>query len=817
MSPVGPQRWKVIKDILADARDRPRTGRRSWLETVCGGDDELLREVEGFLAHEEELQGFIEEPILPMNIAGSEEEPSCQEKSHPQTGRKVGPYRLVRLLAKGGMGAVYLAQREEHFEQSVALKLLRRGLSGPAALELFHSERQILARLEHPNIARILDGGTTDDGAPYFAMELIEGAPIDRYCEQHELTTRQRLELFLPVLSALELAHQNLVIHSDLKPGNILVDASGNPKLLDFGIARLLQPWREGDGRSEVPGHQAMTPRYASPEQLGGQAISTASDIYSSGVVLYQVLTGYLPASPEGRTTRPEPRNPVASRSERNTVRNEPVEELSHGKEGREARAEADSPQKQLNGDIEAILSKALQPEARQRYPSAERLAADIRRHLDDLPVLAREGTAAYRASKFVRRHRWGLASLAAIVALVIAFTAALAHQLYETEQSRDQAQEISTFLIELFQSAAPDRAAGKEPTMRELLDLGRTQLETAFEDEPEVRAILLLKLGEIYSKLGDYREARELLAASIGLLRSLPRENHPDLATALADLAAVHFQIGDLEKAEALFRESLSLRRKLDRPRDLIKPMNNLATILMAREEFSEAEVIYRESLGLRRALLAESPADTHARKNLATNLRSLAEALSSSGDLEGAEPLLRESLELRRSIYGPESPMVATVLLSLGRLEQARGRLDEAEVLLRSALGTRARELGDDHLHTALARRDLAALELERGKGAAARQLLVRALRTLLEQRPADDPQTAEIESLLGAALAMEGRIAEAEGYLQRAYETLERERGAKAAKTRDARQRLTDFRARDPTVGAPESPRVGAPISP
>jgi serine/threonine protein kinase/Tfp pilus assembly protein PilF len=806
-----PERWQIIKDLLADARERPVAARRRWLEEVCNGDPELLGEVESFLAQEDRLEGFIEDPILPL----SAEDPSAEGEddeggSDAKPGRRIGPYRLVRLLAEGGMGAVYLAEREEDFEQRVALKLVRPGLTRRELIRRFHDERQILARLEHPNIARLLDGGTTEDGAPYFAMELIQGVPIDRYCDQRELPLRQRVELFLAVCSALAVAHQSLVVHRDLKPSNILVDATGTPKLLDFGIALLLDAGDgEADGATSEPaGPRVMTPDYASPEQLRGEAITTASDVYSLALVLSKVLTGHLPtrSDPDGtveelRAMHDDKTSPSSARAPTTqrfpaAVRTREKEVSEPAGRGRGRRREAEAPSRRLGGDLDAILSKALRPDPRERYPSVEQLGADLRRYLDGLPVLAREGTFLYLAGKFVQRHRFGVANAALVLLLAVGFTVALVRQLHETERSRDQAQSVSSFVIDLFQTAAPDRPAGEDPTVRDLVDLGRARLEGAFEDDPEVRATLSLKLGEVYSKLGDYDQARELLVESVELLRRQHAGAHPDLATALADLAAVHFHAGDLESAEALFRESLGMRRELGRSEDLIKPMNNLATILMERGEAGEAEAIYRETLALRRAAVAAAPDDVGARRNLAINLRSLATALQEQGDLDAAEPLLRESLALRQEIYGPDSPLVATVVLSLGRLEHARGHLAEAEELIARGLTTRVETLGDDHVHTALARRDLAALRLERGDAKGARELLERALETLSRVRGDDDPDTAEVESLLGAALAAEGRNEEAEGYLRRGHEVLEHRRGPEAAQTRAARRRLADF---------------------
>lgn len=785
------QRWRQVKDILAGASEQPGGSRRRWVEQACGGDADLLREVESFLEHEGQLSGFIEQPIFDLTGTGTgtDSNPSDSEDgdgARELLGERVGPYRLLEVLGEGGMGVVYLAEREEEFEQLVALKLVRSGLGSAEARRRFHAERQILARLAHPNIARLLDGGTTDDGRPYFAMERVEGEPVDRYCDRLRLPIRRRLELFLDICSGLSLAHQNLVIHRDLKPSNILVDETGTPKLLDFGIAKILHPEpRDGVERSERDAQDAqdaqnvqkahtaptlgrvMTPRYASPEQLRGETVGTASDVYSLGVVLYQVLTGHLP---EGLASQdplalmlavcnkdPLPPSVVVRRArERHDAEaelDEPTPESISRARGSDVRALRRS----LNGDLDAILSKALRKEPAERYPSVEQLAADLRRHLDGLPVLAHRGHLAYRAGKFVRRHHFGLAALATILILAASFSVALVRQLHETERSRDRAESISDFLIDLFQAAAPDRLTGDDPTVRDLLDRGREQLESGLEQEPEVRSTLLLRLGEVYAGLGDLEEAKALLTASIDLFRARHDEEAASfLATALSDLGAVYYKAGDLEAAARYFHESLEVRRRLGVPEDLLKPMNNLAAVHMARGDYGEAEAIYRESLTHRRRIAREQPDDGRSQSNLATSLRSLGMALLLGGRLEEAEPLLLESLELRRELFGDRSAKVATLLLSLGRLEHRRDRLAAAEAYLQDATDIYREELGDEHVHTAIAKRDLAELKLERRQPGEEveriRQLLTEALAALQEVRPADDDDVVEVGELLG-----------------------------------------------------------------
>ena len=748
---MDPERWQQIKSILEAAQEQPADDRQRWLVEACGGDEELLREAASFLEYEAQLVGFIEEPVLSFLSH------AAKELDGSECGRRVGPYRLVRLLGQGGMGAVYLAEREEEFEQRVALKLVRRTLESPEMIRRFHAERQILARLEHPNIARLLDGGTTEDGVPYFAMELVEGVPIDVYCDEHRLTTRQRLELFLTVCSALEMAHQNLVIHRDLKPGNILVDGSSTPKLLDFGIATLLRSEME-TGTSTAPVRQgALTPRYASPEQLAGGPVGTASDVYSLGVVLYLVLTGRLPCGLEGLQgialyrkvceQDPEPASEIVLRDEEllgrhgDTLRLRP-EEVSSVRDG--------SPRalhRNLVGDIDCILAKALRKDVPQRYASVEQMAADLRRHLDGLPVLAHPATSFYRMGKFVRRHRLALTAVAAMLLLALAFTVALTRQLYETERERDRNQELSAFLVDLFYAADPDRPAGSELTVRDLLERGRNKLDVGLEEDPAARARLLRSIGEVYFRLGDYPEARDLFTTAIELRRELGQD-HPDLAAALNNLAVVHQAMGELELAESFYRECIAMRRRLGLDDDLIKPRNGLASILQVQGKLQEAEEIYRENLARRRGTLGGR------HPNVAKSQRSLATVLYAAGDLDAAEELLLQALDIYQEVYGRESTKVAMVLVSLGRVEHVRGNLEEAEAFFTESLEIRRHKLGDDHLHTALAKKDLAALLLDRGKTTLARELLAQSLVTFHLVYPDGDPKIAEAEALLRTA---------------------------------------------------------------
>lgn len=725
------QRWQEVKKILEEALEQPPGQCRTWALQACGEDAALWQEVESLLRHEEELEDFIEEPVLAVVSR------SFEDLEGLEVGKRVGPYRLLRLLGKGGMGAVYLAIRDADFEQQVALKLIHPGTASEEAIRRFESERQILARLQHPNIARLLDGGKTAQGLPYFAMEVVEGLAIDQYCDENELDVPARLRLFLGICSALQLAHQSLVIHRDLKPGNILVGSDGVAKLLDFGIAKLLQTGPAAEFSTQTA-QRAFTLHYASPEQMLGEPVGTRSDVYSLGVVLYQVLTGELP----GRLADLPYFELLKSICEVEAPLASEVAPLSR--------------RKQLMGDVEAILAKALRKEPSARYASVENLADDLRNHLENRAVLARQGSLVYLLGKYVRRHRFALMAAATLVGLALAFTLVLVQQLRENEKAskdaetaRQRAEGVSDFLIQMFQAADPERSpSAAEPSLRELLAEGRKKLETGLDGQPQIQANLSLKLGEVYFNLGDYGAAEELFQQAFEGWQRL--EDRAEFATALASVAGVHIKRGQNERGERLLRQCIAIRRELGLEHDLLKPLGSLATILLERGEAKEAEEIYRETLAKRR--------ERHGPRNdnVAISLRGLASALMDQGRLQEAEPLLLEALSIWEENNGPNHTKVALGLAKLGELYHGMQRSAEAKALLQRAVDIQVAEKGDQHLDTARAKKSLAAVYLDLAEPAAGCRLLEEGLATLRSIRPGTDKEVVEAAGLLAAGCA-------------------------------------------------------------
>ena len=749
-----PSRRVQVLALLDEALQTPPGARPALLDAACGGDAELRREVDSLLALETAAEGFL----------------PAQEPCGLLPGTRIGPYRIVELLGRGGMGAVYEAVREDDFAQRVALKLVPRELASPPILRRFHLERQILARLDHPNIARLLDGGTTDDGRPYLVMEHVQGVPIDRYCDERQLTPRERLELLLPVCSALAFAHQNLVVHRDIKPGNILVTEEGVPKLLDFGIAKLLDP-AEGMPDLTRSVERPMTPRFASPEQVRGEPVTPASDLYSLGVLLYRILTGRLPSGLETCSLEEVARRICEEEPARPST-------VPGAEDPRQLR--------RLAGDMDAIVLKALRKEPRHRYASAEHLAEDIRRHLAGHPVLARRGTVLYRGGKFVRRHRFGLAASLAVLAVTGAFLVREQERRSAERQRTERTIEVLRGLLDL---ADPDRRS--DATVIQVLETTRRQL-TALGADPDLRAELLATLGRVHRKLGDGEAAHKALAESLAIWRDRHAQDHAGLAVRLNNLGALDLDRGDYESADALFREARTLYEQdgTATPEERAVNLDNLATVRLYRGQFAGAEALYRQGLRLRLGAFGRYD------PRVSYSLRSLGVLLYSRGDFAAAEPLLREALRIRLAAYGPEHTDLAPVLDLLGNVRLARGDPAEAERLYLQALELRRQRLGDEHVELARSERNLAVLRLDQGKPAEARTLLAKALARFRRAKLPGDWRIADAESVLGAVLAAEGRRRQAEPLLRASYRTLAATRGEHVTATREARQRLLAF---------------------
>jgi len=702
------ERWREVDRIFEAVLDRPPGERTAFLDAACAADPELRREVERLLAADAREAVFLDRPA--GEVFGLTEEDRGERS-------RLGPYRLLRAIGRGGMGAVYLAVRDdEQYERLVAVKILRSGLEDTELRHRFLAERQILARLEHPDIARLYDGGTTEDGRPYLVMELIEGVPVDEYCDLRRLTVEQRLGLFRRICAAVQYAHQNLLVHRDLKPANILVTPGGEPKLLDFGIAKQLEPAAETDALTRT-GLRVMTPSYASPEQVKGEAITTASDVYSLGVLLYELLAGRNPyqvaadAPPyeiERAINEQEPEKPSTALLRAGTP---PPEEIAAARSSRPA-----SLRRRLAGDLDTIVLTALRKEPSRRYESVARLSADLDRHLQDLPVSARPDTLRYRARKLVRRHRTAVAAASAVVLLVAGLVVSLFLQGRQTARERDKARYALSFLVDTFKHADPYPTKGDALTARAILDQGADSISRQLAGQPDVQAAVMDAIGEVDLGLGRYDAAEPLLTRSLALRRRRFGPGSLETAESLEHLAELRRERSDWAGAESLLRQALAIRRRRQGDGDLAvaRTLNELGKILAEKsvspQDAPEIEALHQEALTIARG--SEGPEGL----TVADSLLALADLQRAQGHYARAESLLREGLAIEEKALGDRDPRLWRERSQLGGILIEAGKLKEAEAVYRQCLNVQRRILGREHPDVASSLSGLAvALQLQ------------------------------------------------------------------------------------------------------
>lgn len=594
-----------------------------------------------------------------------------------------GPYRVRREIGSGGMGTVYLAERsDDQYRKEVALKVLPRWRGDPRRRRWFLEERQILATLDHPGIARLLDGGVTSDGLPWFAMEYVDGIQIDRYCDEHELSIKRRLEIFCDVCNAVQHAHRSLVVHRDLKPSNIVVSADGRAKLLDFGIARLVQEQNAEDGPSATTGNLLMTPLYASPEQIRGDPPSTAVDVYALGVLLHRLLTGTHPY----RLSSFESYEVARAVLEQEPVK--PSVAVSARLAGR------------LRGDLDAIVLKAISKDPARRYATVEQLETDVRRHLEGLPVLARPESRAYLARKFVQRHRVGVGMNVAAAILTMGFAAVMTVQrsriraeAERTARERDRAEQLGDSFIKIFQSVTP---GDNGISARNILDSATARIEEKLRGHPEQRARLMFEMATAYQKLDMNDRASALLEGVLAVRRGARPRNDLELAEALDLHGRVLLAQGELEQARDSYAEALTLRRSALAERDprIARTLVGLSSVLREQNRLSEAEKISREALAIDRSREGDAGAD------LPQSTASLALVLNAERRHAEATKLMEHAVVLTRKAYPDEHPAVAAAIIDLAAILNDAGQHRRADSLIRYALGLQRRLLTADLL---------------------------------------------------------------------------------------------------------------------
>jgi len=673
------------EEVFATASEMDAAQCAEYLLEACAGNDNLRNEVEALLAAANNSDAYFSS--LAKRLGGVD---GLEDDWKLPSNEIIGPYRLLRLLGRGGMGAVYLAERaDEQFEKRVALKILPVGLQNANAASRFFAERQILASLVHPNIARLLDGGVTDDGTPYFVMDYVAGQPIDEYCDKHRLDVDARLDLFREVCAAIRYAHRNLVIHRDLKPGNVLVDEDRNVRLLDFGIAKILDPAFAGAELTQL-GRRPMTAAYASPEMMRGMPVNTTSDVYSLGVLLYELLTGRLPYSLRGltdgeivaRICEQEPL--VASIVARGELSAADDEGPAAGSAEELAAERCSTPSQlcnKLRGDLDTILATALHKEADRRYQSVEQFEQDIARYRDGLPIFARPPTFGYRASRFVKRHKAGIAAAIVVSGSLIAVASlATLNAIRSAEQTRiialerDKAEEIKDFLVRIFELSGPNESKGQTITARELLDSGTERIREELPGQPAVRSELMSTIALIYAELSMYEESEPLLAEAIELHADAVGNSSADYAGLLEQMTALKERTGGLDEAMSLASQAVSIRKAQSDPEGLADSLLVLGRILHRQGDLDSAENHYREAVDIIREHLGPRHIKVaRAQSHLGT-------MLEHKGQLDAAEEIHLEVLAIKREVHGDLHMDHVETLHNLGSVLQRQGRLEEA-----------------------------------------------------------------------------------------------------------------------------------------
>ena len=747
-------------ELFERVLELPAADRSAYLDAHCA-DDAVRQKVTAMLMADSQVSGLLEQDAdQRLAVLNPELNPDTR------TPERIGPYRIVERIGQGGMATVYRAERDDQdFRQVVALKLILPSRSARHWETRFRRERQILASLQHPNIAALLDGGVTENAEPYFAMEFVDGLPITAYCDDNRLSIEARVRLLLAVCDAVNYAHGNLIVHRDLKPSNILVDANGLPKLLDFGIAKLLSD--EATDRTQTS-LRALTPDYAAPEQFAGGTVTTAVDIYALGGLLYELLCGRRPFGDvrgSALDIERQIRDHGAPTFASILAALDPEVRLQTAAARRLAKGRL---QRSISGDLENIALKALRAEPGRRYATVDALSADLQRYLDGMPVLARADTSWYRLKKFVQRHPVGV-PLGAIA--VVALVASTGIALQQSDQARTaaakarleaaRANETRDFVTSLFEFANPDMNLGERLTARQLLDLGANRVDEELAGQPGLRAEMLLLLAKTYGQLGLYDEALPLARQAGDLYQALP--DAMSQADAVVVQARLTRQSGDYDTAITLLDQASDLLPDDDRARRATLLVER-GEVLRERAEFDAAETAFEDALQLDRSRLAP-PSD------IARDLYRLGTLKFSAGDSELALELLQEAADLLAAAGATVSTQFASIQHDIGVMLIQRGDLVAAEAVLVKARETREQLLGDAHPDLAVTLKELAGIARQQGRGDIAEALYLDALAINETMLGADHPETANNLNSLAVFYRGQGENARALEYAQRA----------------------------------------------
>jgi eukaryotic-like serine/threonine-protein kinase len=711
--------------------------------------------------------------------------PTPSDASPPlvEGSRDVGPYRLLRVLGRGGMGVVYLAEQTAPIRRRVALKVFKGDVDSKRVLARFESERQALAVMDHPNIAKVYDGGVTSAGHPYFAMEVVYGIPITRYAKNHRLSVRQRLRLFLSVCSAVQHAHLKGVIHRDLKPSNVLV-VSGGPspvvKVIDFGLAKAVGAGLTEHTLDTMQGQQLGTPDYMSPEQaaMSGIDVDTRTDVYSLGVMLYELLVGCRPlvllVRPGPDLARALEETEVPRPSVRLRSLEESLPSIAH-----ERGATPDSLRSQLKGDLDWIVLKAMEKDRTRRYDTVSGLAMDIMRHLDHEPILARPPSPFYRMGKFVRRHRAGVvAASVAVVALLAGGAAATVgfmqavEERNRAEQSALAARQATDFLADLFEASDPGQTGGEVILAKDLLDRGAARVEEELAGQPTVQAVLLRTIGVAYQRLGEYGDAASLLERAVALGEEASPPDRVEMAHAIQRLGMVYRVQGRAAEAETTLRRAIDVLREVDPSPspELLSKLSSLAGLYISLGRFADATPLLGQVAAMQEALLEPDHPD------LANTYFTWGALHLRMREARTAMPYLERALAIREATLGPDHPLIARTLLNLGAGHLILEEYEEAEGVTRRSAEIFERALGENHLELGFALNNLGEIRFALGDLTTAEDFLLRSWRVKEGAVGPGNPHMPSTYRMLGNVYREQGRLEEAEALYRDALAILE-----------------------------------------
>jgi len=818
-------RWEQVKELLHEAMQRIPAERDRFLDQACSSDPALRAEVESLLLADADLPASFLQGA-PLAVEPGNGQDRIESVGSLQAGHIFAQrFQLVRKLGEGGMGQVWLAEQTSPVRRQVALKLIKAGMYDEAVVQRFQSERQSLAIMDHPAIAKVFDAGATPQGQPYFVMEYVPGLPITEYCDQKKLKIRDRLELFVQVCEGVQHAHQKAIIHRDLKPANILVvevDGKPVPRIIDFGLAKVTTPRVAGESIFTQLGHFLGTPGYMSPEQADPNVldIDTRTDIYSLGVVLYVLLAGSQPF--ETRQGQKQPLDELL----RKLREEEPPRPSTKAGADRDtsvttAEARGTEPRQlvsQLRGDLDWITMKALEKDRARRYGAPSELAADIRRYLNYEPVSARPASAGYRLRKYTRRHRVAVSVAAGLVLLLAAFSVLQALQLRRitrerdrANRERDRATRITDFMTGMFKVSDPSEARGDTVTAREILDKASNDMGAGLAKDPQVQSQMMQVMARTYGNLGLYPRAHELAKTALDSRLSLLGPDDPKTLESMTQMGWILEKEGHYAEAEKLERQALAGERRILGPGDplTLETLGDLSFVVLGQHRFGEGGDLAREAIEVgsrtlgpdsaqvllsvknlgnalwyqgryaeaegeyRRLLDAERRLSGPDHPDTLTAMKNLALAIKSQGRFAEAEPLAREALTTAQRVLGPEHPLTISFLYNFAAILFEDGRLADAEKLYREALAIQARTLGPEHPSTLISKSELSDDLFKEGHVHEAERLQRETLSAQLRIFGPESRLTLASQADLARTLNKEGRYAEAEKLAQGAFE--------------------------------------------